>query len=100
MVRTKEELLESIKARIGEDNSDEAIALVEDITDTYDDMATRVTEAGDWKSKYETNDAEWRQKYRDRFFNVPNGTDYQEEDKEEYEETETPKTFDDLFTIE
>lgn len=98
MVKSKEELLASIKERLGEDSSDEAIALVEDITDTYDDMATRVTEAGDWKSRYEENDALWRQKYRDRFFNVPDGVDYQQEDEAEYEETETPKTFDELFT--
>lgn len=97
MIRTKEELLELIKTQIGDDSSDNAISLVEDITDTYDDMATRVTEAGDWKTKYETNDAEWRQKYRDRFFHTSEEEVGMEEPKEEYGETETPMTFEDLF---
>lgn len=68
-VRSKDEILATIKERIGEDTSDEAIALIEDITDTYDDLDARISEAGDWKTKYETNDAEWRQKYKERFFN-------------------------------
>ena len=33
-VRTREEILESIRSRIGEDTSDESISLLEDITDT------------------------------------------------------------------
>lgn len=68
-VRSKDEILATIKDRIGEDTSDEALALIEDINDTYDDLDARISEAGDWKTKYETNDAEWRQKYKERFFN-------------------------------
>lgn len=100
MIRTKEELLELIKTQIGDDSSDNAISLVEDITDTYDDMATRVSEAGDWKSKYESNDAEWRQKYRDRFFHSSEDEFAMEEPEEEYGESTTPKTFEDLFKTE
>lgn len=101
-IKTKEELLESIKAKLGDDNSDEAISLIEDFSDTYNDMATRVTEAGDWKSKYEQNDAEWRQKYRDRFFHTSEEEFAMEEPKGEYGIDEEPvkKTFDDLFTTE
>lgn len=69
-IKTKEELLESIKSRIGEDTSDEAIALIEDVSDTYADMETRITEAGDWKNRYEENDKAWREKYKERFFNA------------------------------
>ena len=69
MVLSKEEILDKIKTRIGDDTSDEALSLIEDINDTYDDLNTRVTEAGDWKSKYEENDKSWREKYKDRFFN-------------------------------
>lgn len=68
-VRSKEELMKSIRARIGDDQSDEAIALLEDVADTYADMETRANGDGeDWKAKFEANDAAWRQKYRDRFF--------------------------------
>lgn len=97
MVRGIDELLDSIKLRIGEDVSDETLGLIEDVTDTFTDMQTRVTEAGDWKSKYEQNDKEWREKYRDRFFNKPANEEYQQEDEQEYEETETKLTFEDLF---
>ena len=50
-VRSKDEILATIKDRIGEDTSDEAIALIEDINDTYDDLDARISEAGDWKRK-------------------------------------------------
>lgn len=80
MVVTKDELLEKIKSKIGEDTSDESISLIEDINDTYDDLQNRVSEAGDWKTKYEENDASWRTKYKERFFS-----------KEVTETAETPQ---------
>lgn len=114
MVRSKDEILASIKTRIGEDTSDEAIALIEDINDSFDDLSTRVAEAGDWKDKYEKNDAEWkakyeendtnwRNKYTDRFF-TPSGDDpIGEIDKElDKEEPDEPKklSYEDLFVTE
>lgn len=68
-VRKKDELLSAIRARLGEDTSDEAISLIEDFHDTLNDYDSRVGE--DWKSKYEENDKTWRQKYRDRFSSHP-----------------------------
>lgn len=102
-IKSKEELLELIKTQIGDDNSDEAIALVEDISDTYDDMATRISEAGDYKKMYEDNDAEWRQKYRDRFFHTSKEEVGMEEPEDEYNDGSEPpmmKTFEDLFKTE
>ena len=52
MVRSKDEILASIHSRIGEDNSDEAIALVEDINDTFDDLSTKASSTVDWEKKY------------------------------------------------
>ena len=68
-VRKKDELLSAIRARLGDDTSDEALSLIEDFHDTLNDYDSRVGE--DWKSKYEENDKTWRQKYRDRFFQTP-----------------------------
>lgn len=65
-VRSKEEILNSLKAVTEGNNSDEALALYEDVSDTFDDYETRVGE--DWKSKYEENDTLWRNRYLDRFF--------------------------------
>ena len=100
MVRTKEEILASIKSRIGEDTSDEAIALVEDINDSFDDLTTRVNEAGDWKARYEQNDQDWRKKYQERFFTPSEGDPLMEEIKKE--EPDKPKVlkFEDLFSTE
>lgn len=65
-VRSKDELTNSLKAYLKEDVSDEALALLEDINDTYDSLSS----GEDWKSKYEENDAAWRQKYAERFQGV------------------------------
>lgn len=99
-IKSKEEILEQINARIGEDNSDEAITLIEDITDTLDDFETRANGDGvDWKSRYEENDKEWRNKYKERFFNAepvePNeGNNLDEPDTD----SNKPMSYADLFT--
>ena len=93
-VRTREEIMESIRTRIGDSTEDEDIAFLEDISDTFDDMESRASGDGeDWKTKYEENDKEWRRKYTERFFSK--GED--PEDPEEEEEEEESKTFEDLF---
>lgn len=66
-VRTVDELLNAVREIIGENDSDEALGLIEDITDTFTENQGDGT---DWKEKYEENDREWRQRYRDRFFNT------------------------------
>lgn len=94
-VRTREEILESIRARVGEQTDDETIAFLEDVTDTLTDFETRANGDGeDWEQRYKDNDAEWRKKYTERFFSgepqvktlEPNG-----------DEDTKPKTFEDLF---
>ena len=67
-VRTITEILDSVQSRLGDDTSDEAIAFVEDITDTLNDYENKTKSEEDWKKKYEDNDASWRKKYKDRFF--------------------------------
>lgn len=69
-VKTKTELLEMIKNRIGDGNSDEDISFIEDITDTVNDLENRASNNINWEQKYNENDAAWRKKYRDRFFNT------------------------------
>ena len=66
-VISKEDLLKRISERIGDDNSDEALSLLEDVSDTITDFEKRDSE--DWKAKYEENDEKWRKKYRERFEN-------------------------------
>lgn len=99
MVKTKDEIISMISARIGDDNSDEAIELLEDVTDTLTDYETRTADSTNWKEKYEANDKEWRDKYKERFMS---GSSPKDEEIIEEEEEEKPKSYnyDDLFTNE
>lgn len=94
-VVSKESLLEKIRDMIGTENaeSDEAISLLEDMSDTFDDLSSQVSQAGDYKKKYEENDAEWRKRYHDRFFSVTED-DIKEDDKDDEVEK---KTYESLF---
>ena len=95
MVKTKDELLASIKERFKDDTSDETISFIEDVSDTINDLETRASDETDWKSKYEENDKQWREKYRDRFFNSEG-----DGNKPLDEEQPKPMSFDDLFKVE
>ena len=89
-VKTIDEIMTKVRERIGEDDSDEAIEFVEDISDTLESFSN----VEDWKTKYEENDKKWREKYRDRFFTSKE--EVEEDDIEEPEEKEKKK-FEDLF---
>lgn len=95
-VKTREEILAEVRARVGEQTDDETIAFLEDITDTLSDLETKAKGGGtDWKTKYEENDGEWRKKYTERFYSSdPNSEPYQPKP----DETTKPKTFAELFT--
>lgn len=94
-VRTKDELLEIIKGRIGDDSSDETISFLEDITDTLSDYEEKATNSDteDWKTKYEENDKMWREKYRERFFSK----EVENEDEDFSEDEVKSLSYDDLF---
>lgn len=96
-VKSRDEIMEAIRKRIGEDTSDEAIALLEDVADTFTDYEARVADKTDWKTKYGEMDASWRKKYMDRF-SGKTGEDIKEEQEEQIKEDSEPRTFDELFT--
>ena len=53
MIKSKEDLLATVSARLEGDTSDEAIALFEDLSDTLTDLETKVIGDGtDWKALY------------------------------------------------
>lgn len=105
MVRTKDELINALKGFMGEDNSDNAIALLEDVSDTFADFETKVSDPEDWKKKYEENDKAWRKKYTDRF-STPVDKPADEVEIHETGATETDETdekeltFEELFKTE
>ena len=99
-VRTRDEILAAIRTSLGEDISDNALAIIEDIDDTFKDYETRASE--DWKRKYDELDANWRKRYRDRFFQKPDDKETTPEDvvddnEEDLKEESETKSFNELF---
>lgn len=98
-IKTKEEILSTLQSLLKEDTSDEAISILEDVTDTFDDLSSKTQSDGtDWEKKYHDLDTEWRQKYRDRFFN--HSADDPEDDIETPDETVEKVKFEELFSQE
>ena len=95
-VKTREEILEGLRGRFGEEPTDDDIALLEDITDTFTDFETKTSDATNWKNKYEENDKAWKKKYSDRFFSKDDIDNHDELDEPE---SKSMKTFEDLFTV-
>ena len=94
-VKNKDEILEAIKTRVGEQTDDETISFLEDVSDTLTDLETRASGYGeDWKTKYEENDKTWRERYTSRFFSKEPEPDPKPEPEPE---PEVKKTFSDLF---
>ncbi len=91
-VKTKDEILASVRSIVGEDTSDATLELFDDISDTLDSYIN--TENINYKEKYEQNDREWRQKYRDRFMN---GKPEEDEDEETEENSGKKYTYESLF---
>ena len=98
----RKEFFETLDKLIGDNSSDEALAALENITDTFNDFENKTNGSVDWEKRYNDNDKMWREKYRARFFDAP--AEKQPEDPEP-EPEKTPEeikaesiTIDDLFT--
>lgn len=91
MKRSKEELLQSLKGFIGEDESENAIAFLEDFSDSFTDNSEELIEV---TNKYNS----LKKRYKDRFF----GEGDEGEKLEDYETEEDKKEIkiNDLFTEE
>lgn len=71
----RDEFFAKIQERIGDDASEESIAFLEDMTDTYNDLEKKANGDGtDWEQKYKENDTAWRKKYQARFFHGGNNS--------------------------
>lgn len=95
-VKTKEDILSAIRDKFSEDTSDETIAFIEDVSDTFADLEQKAKGDGkDWKAEAERIDNEWREKYKARFFS---GKTPDEPDEPEEPDPETKAyNFEDLF---
>lgn len=96
MIRTKDELISAVSEFIGKNDDDDALAILEDVTDTLTDFEERATGDGeDWKKKYEENDKAWREKYRARF--VKSSVTDEDFIEVEDEDEDEIKTYEELF---
>lgn len=93
-IKSREDLLKSLNTLIGDNSSDENLAILEDVTDTLKDYEEKTADQTDWKTKYEQNDAEWRKKYKDRFLS---GEEFKDEQEEDVKKDSKALTFDSLF---
>lgn len=95
-IKSREEIMETLRTRIGEDTSDDALSFIEDVQDTLDSLSNADNE--NWKQRYEDNDAQWRQKYRDRFFsNEPIGDNGMPGNNVPPEDSSENLTYENLF---
>lgn len=95
MVKSKEELIEEIRAVVGDDTSDNVITLIENVSDTMTELET--SDGEEWKQKYEENDKMWREKYISRFTEGTTEPTAEAEPTEPTADEEKEKTFEDLF---
>ena len=91
MKRSKEELLQSLKGFIGEDESENAIAFLEDFSDSFTNNSEELVEV---TNKYNS----LKKRYKERFFGEGDEGEKLAEDEVEDEKTEIK--IKDLFTEE
>lgn len=94
VIDTREEFLKRIGEKIGD--SDEDIAFLEDMTDTYDSLQS----ASDQETiqRLTAENDELRKKYRERFFKPADSTkDDPDDDADQEPQEKILSSFDDLF---
>lgn len=101
-VKKKQDLIEQLKAKFGEDTGDDVLSILEDVTDTITELEQQVEESGSWKQKAEDIEKTWRKKYADRFSGLTEKEEKQEEQTPP-PNSETPDDgptrYEDLFTV-
>lgn len=91
-VKTRDEIMSRLNEVFGENDSDDVLEIMTDISDTLGNQsdAQRISEL---ENQLDEQDKAWRKKYRDAFLN---GTD----EPDEPEEPRKPRRFEDLFKTE
>lgn len=108
-VKSKKEIIDALSTILGENSSDEALSLLEDVSDTLDKSGADLqAELEKEKTKYNNLDKEWREKYKARFLQSKEEAKEQDElfkeeqqkqeQKDAQEERAESVTYDDLFS--
>lgn len=99
-VLSHDDFMSAVKGLAGDSADDSTLTMIENFTDTFNDLEARASDTTDWKTKYEQNDNEWREKYKARFFEGKEGTDptiVMRDQKEDITDDGKDISFDDLF---
>ena len=99
-ILSHDDFMNAVKGLAGNSADDNTLTMIENFTDTFNDLEARASDTTDWKTKYEQNDNEWREKYKARFFESKEDTDPNEvlrEQKEDITDDGKDISFDDLF---
>ena len=99
-VRTREEILESIRNIVGDSTDDNTLQVLEDVTDTFTDFENKTANQTDWEAKYKENDEDWRKKYAERFYTGDPTVPLKNNDTVIDESDDKPTRFEELFTTE
>ena len=96
-ILSSEESTNSLRTFIGENSSDEALALIENTEDTITNYENMIADKTDWKQKFEENDKAWREKYKARFYSDAETKDKKDEPSGDNSDGNKNYTFDNLF---
>lgn len=96
-VRTIDEVMTSLRNRLGEAADDDTLGLIEDISDTLNDYQHKTEDNTNWQTRYEENDKQWREKYKARFFNPKSNEEPDNNTTTDDEDEPAVLTFEKLF---
>lgn len=99
-IRTREEILESIRNIVGDSTDDNTLQVLEDVTDTFTDFENKTANQADWEAKYKENDEGWRKKYAERFYTGDPSVPPKNNEPVIDEPDDKPTRFEELFTTE
>ena len=85
-IKSTEDLMNSLNTLLGESNDDETLELLQDFSDTFDDLSKN--RGGITQEKYDELDASWRKRYRERFFSGPRKGDEEFDGHDDSDEDE------------
>lgn len=88
-IRTREEIIAQLNTIFGDNNSDDVLNIMTDISDTLGN-GTDAIKVADLERQLQEQDENWRKRYRDAFLSGP-------DDEVEPEEVHKPRRFEDLF---
>lgn len=91
-IKTRDEILNTVRGLISDDTTDDALNLFSDISDTFDSLTD--DKNTNYKQLYEDNDRQWREKYRDRFMS---GKPEREEDDDPEPDERKKYSYENLF---